>query len=167
MAVLKFSGIASGTTPAVTDTFVGVQGGTTDAQYTGTQVIALVTGTVNSWTAVQHFGAGAVTAPILAIGSGTTGLWSVSTTGLGVAVNGVNKADFGITTASVWTFATTVKSAADVYTNNASFLLRATTALSNGAGSSAGTLTTAPSVGNPTKWIGIDDGGVTRYIPAW
>lgn len=41
------------------------------------------------------------------------------------------------------------------------------TSLSNGAGSSAGTLTTAPSVGNPTKWIGINDNGTTRYIPAW
>ena len=41
------------------------------------------------------------------------------------------------------------------------------TALTNGAGSSAGTLTNAPSVGNPTKWIGINDNGTTRYIPAW
>lgn len=37
----------------------------------------------------------------------------------------------------------------------------------DGAGSSAGTLTNAPAVGNPTKWIPIDDNGTTRYIPAW
>lgn len=37
----------------------------------------------------------------------------------------------------------------------------------NGAASSAGTLTNAPAVGNPTKWIPIDDNGTTRYIPAW
>lgn len=40
-------------------------------------------------------------------------------------------------------------------------------ALTNGAGVSVGTLTTAPSAGNPTKWIGINDNGTTRYIPAW
>ena len=40
-------------------------------------------------------------------------------------------------------------------------------AFDNGAGSSAGTLTNAPAVGNPTKWIPIDDNGTTRYIPAW
>lgn len=39
--------------------------------------------------------------------------------------------------------------------------------LNNGAGVSLGTLTTAPSAGPPAKWIGINDGGVIRYIPAW
>ena len=41
------------------------------------------------------------------------------------------------------------------------------TALTDGAGASTGTITNAPSVGNPTKWIGINDNGTTRYIPAW
>jgi hypothetical protein len=41
------------------------------------------------------------------------------------------------------------------------------TALTNGAGAGAGTITNAPSAGNPTKWIGINDNGTTRYIPAW
>ena len=41
------------------------------------------------------------------------------------------------------------------------------TALTNGAGAAAGTLLNAPAVGNPTKWIGINDNGTTRYIPAW
>ena len=40
-------------------------------------------------------------------------------------------------------------------------------ALTNGSGASIGTLATAPSAGNPTKWIGINDNGTTRYIPAW
>lgn len=40
-------------------------------------------------------------------------------------------------------------------------------AITSGAGASAGTLTNAPSVGNPTKWIPINDNGTTRYIPAW
>ena len=41
------------------------------------------------------------------------------------------------------------------------------TALTNGAAASAGTLLNAPAAGNPTKWIGINDNGTTRYIPAW
>lgn len=31
----------------------------------------------------------------------------------------------------------------------------------------AGTLLNAPVAGNPTKWIPINDNGVTRYIPVW
>ncbi len=41
------------------------------------------------------------------------------------------------------------------------------TALTDGAGAAAGTLLNAPAAGNPTKWIGINDNGTTRYIPAW
>jgi hypothetical protein len=39
--------------------------------------------------------------------------------------------------------------------------------LTNGAGASAGTITNAPTAGNPTKWIPINDNGVIRNIPAW
>lgn len=46
-------------------------------------------------------------------------------------------------------------------------LITSTVALTDGAGASAGTITNAPSVGNPTKWIPINDNGTTRYIPAW
>jgi len=52
-------------------------------------------------------------------------------------------------------------------TLNSATLLTTTTTLTNGSGSSAGTLTNAPAVGNPTKWIPINDNGTTRYIPAW
>lgn len=55
MAGVKLSAIASGTTIALTDTFVGVQGGTTDAQYTGTQVQALLTTNAGTWTAAQTY----------------------------------------------------------------------------------------------------------------
>ncbi len=48
----------------------------------------------------------------------------------------------------------------------ASFLTT-NTALTNGAAAAAGTLANAPVAGNPTKWIGINDNGTIRYIPAW
>jgi len=62
---------------------------------------------------------------------------------------------FGITSAGV------------VYTNVAAFMIGSKTSYTNGAGASTGTLTNAPAVGNPTKWIPVDDNGTTRYIPAW
>lgn len=54
-----------------------------------------------------------------------------------------------------------------IYTNSASFMIRTKTSYSNGAAAAAGTITNAPAVGNPTKWIPVDDNGTTRYIPAW
>lgn len=47
------------------------------------------------------------------------------------------------------------------------FLLNTSAALTNGAGAAAGTITNAPAAGNPTKWIGINDNGVVRYLPSW
>ncbi len=46
-------------------------------------------------------------------------------------------------------------------------LMATSSALTTGAGASAGTITNAPSVGNPTKWIKINDAGTIRSIPAW
>lgn len=46
-------------------------------------------------------------------------------------------------------------------------LIHTGTALANGAGALLGTLANSPVAGNPTKWIAIDDNGVTRHIPAW
>lgn len=46
-------------------------------------------------------------------------------------------------------------------------LARTTVAFTNGAGVLAGTLGNSPAVGNPTKWIPVDDNGTTRYVPAW
>lgn len=39
--------------------------------------------------------------------------------------------------------------------------------LNDGAGAETATMTNAPTAGNPTKWIPIDDNGTTRYIPTW
>ncbi|HZV21904.1 MAG TPA: hypothetical protein VE986_10210, partial [Hyphomicrobiales bacterium] len=57
--------------------------------------------------------------------------------------------------------------ARDFYTNNSSFMARGKVSFVSGAGAATGTLTNAPTAGNPTKWIPIDDNGTTRYIPAW
>jgi hypothetical protein len=46
-------------------------------------------------------------------------------------------------------------------------LIKSSVTLTNGAASGAGTITNAPTAGNPTKWIPINDNGTTRYIPAW
>src|SRR5271154_2767856 len=46
-------------------------------------------------------------------------------------------------------------------------LLATSAALTNNAAANAGTLTNAPAVGNPTKWIPINDNGTIRNIPAW
>jgi hypothetical protein len=54
-----------------------------------------------------------------------------------------------------------------IATSTAGSLVRSTVAMTNGAGAGAGTLTNAPAAGDPTKWIPINDGGVTRYLPAW
>ena len=41
------------------------------------------------------------------------------------------------------------------------------TAYANNAAGNAGTLTNAPAIGNPTKWIPINDAGTIRNVPAW
>lgn len=46
-------------------------------------------------------------------------------------------------------------------------LLKTGAALTDGAAAAAGTLLNAPTAGDPTKWIPINDNGTTRYIPAW
>lgn len=68
------------------------------------------------------------------------------------------------------TFAGSVTAGTDLFSNDASFLVRANTALTNGGGGG-----TSPTLGTngptgattPTKWIQIDDNGTTRRIPAW
>jgi hypothetical protein len=52
-------------------------------------------------------------------------------------------------------------------TDNSADLIKSSATLSDGAGAGAGTLTNAPTAGDPTKWVAIDDNGTTRYIPAW
>lgn len=46
-------------------------------------------------------------------------------------------------------------------------MIHSQTPYADGASLNTATLTNAPSSGNPTKWVPIDDNGVTRYIPTW
>lgn len=57
----------------------------------------------------------------------------------------------------------------NIYSNNATFLIRSLTTLTNSAGATTPTLgTTGPTGATvPTKWFAIDDNGTTRHIPAW
>lgn len=57
--------------------------------------------------------------------------------------------------------------AAGVTVSSGTTLITSTVAFTNGAGAASGTLTNAPTAGNPTKWMPINDNGTTRYIPAW
>lgn len=54
-----------------------------------------------------------------------------------------------------------------IYAAAATYPFGSTTAVTDGAGAAAGTLTNAPTAGNPTKWLSFDDAGTIRYIPAW
>jgi len=57
--------------------------------------------------------------------------------------------------------------AGTIMTNSATNMIGSNTAYNNGAGALAATFTNSPVAGNPTKWIPINDAGVTRYIPAF
>lgn len=46
-------------------------------------------------------------------------------------------------------------------------LVKKTQTLTNSAGAFNATLTNAPTAGNPTKWININDNGTIRRIPSW
>jgi hypothetical protein len=91
----------------------------------------------------------------VAITGGTASLTSVAATTGNIAT--VNATTVNATT-GVITGLTTAGGAVFHTTN---------TALTNGAAGSLGTLTNAPAAGDPTKWIGINDNGTTRYLPAW
>ena len=52
-------------------------------------------------------------------------------------------------------------------TTGATFALQTATTLTDNAAAQVATMTNGPTAGNPTKWIAINDNGVTRYIPAW
>ena len=74
-------------------------------------------------------------------------------------------AGYGITDALTLTGTQTMSNKTHTAVSNRMFVLTGT--ITNGAGAAVGTLGNAPTAGNPTKWIPIDDNGTTRYIPTW
>lgn len=54
-----------------------------------------------------------------------------------------------------------------VTTGTAASLHTTSVALTDYVGAGAGTLANAPTAGNPTKWIAINDNGTIRKIPTW
>ena len=83
-----------------------------------------------------------------------------------VGISRVSAGVAGIGNGSAADFSGSLK-LTDLTINRAASILTTSVALTNGAGASAGTIANAPAVGNPTKWIGINDNGTVRYIPAW
>lgn len=85
---------------------------------------------------------------------------------LGAGFNNAVKEGTIVITAN--TTAATLFYSADTHTfAGDAFLHRSGTTLDNGAAAAVGTLTNAPTAGDPTKWVAIDDNGTTRYIPTW
>jgi hypothetical protein len=88
-------------------------------------------------------------------GTGNTNMGATPSTGwIGIGVRAAYGAEtFGVN--------------GTIMTNSAAFMIGSNTAYANGAAASAATFTNAPAAGNPTKWIPINDAGVTRYVPAF
>lgn len=85
---------------------------------------------------------------------------------LDAGISRISSGLLGLGNGTQGSFAGSIK-LTDIFTNNASFLHRTNTTITGGATGNVPTLTAGPVSGNPTKWIPIDDNGVTRYIPAW
>lgn len=57
--------------------------------------------------------------------------------------------------------------ATDVTTSDPAALIKSGIALTDASAANVGTLNNAPSAGNPTKWVQINDNGTVRKIPTW
>lgn len=89
-----------------------------------------------------------------------------STTGADTGISRISAGLIGVGTGAAGSFAGSLK-LTDLFTNNAAALIKTNTTLTDQAGAGLGTLTNAPTAGDPTKWIAIDDNGTTRKIPTW
>lgn len=60
-----------------------------------------------------------------------------------------------------------VTTASGGFTTGDDYLMKSSVPLFDGAGGNTGTLTNAPTAGDPTKWLIVNDNGTPRYVPAW
>lgn len=119
-------------------------------------------------------GSGAVSAGISAAGGGAVAFYTASElSGLQVSVEHTASADRYMKLTGSNGGNPTIGVSAGKLAVSAALVLSQTTlletsaTLTNGAAAQVGTLTNAPTAGNPTKWIPINDNGTTRYLPAW
>jgi hypothetical protein len=144
----------SGTTLSLSGAFTGAAISGTTLNLSGALTGAAISGTTLNLT-------GALTGAAL---SGTTlGLTGTLT---GAAITGTTLTLTGALSGAAIS-GTTLTLTGLLTVQGGATLLKANTALTDGAAAAAGTLTNAPTAGDPTKWIAIDDAGTTRYIPAW
>ena len=121
---------------------------------TGTSFLKIASGT----TAEGYYGKG--TDLTSGAGANDTSIrWDGSSGKLLFSANSTQVGSISVAGAAVFASTITTLGGATLHTTSS--------ALTDGAGANTGTLTNSPATGNPTKWIGINDNGTTRYIPAW
>lgn len=150
---LAISGTAAFTSSNATAFVVGQNGATNPAFRVDASAADSVTGIL-----VSSASAGEGV-QIAIISSGTDESLSINAKGSGNVSIG-----FGSTGAIVMANDTHIDGA---LTLNGGTLLFTSDDLDNGSGSSGGTLLNAPSAGNPTKWVAINDNGTVRHFPCW
>jgi hypothetical protein len=129
--------------------------------------------TGNSSVVIGTHGSGSM--PGLALSNGAGIVWTSSggaqggSVGLALAYDAANKLALknGANAQEFRVYETTTGTIYKAILGDRGLMKISGAAFADGAGAQAGTLTNAPAVGNPTKWISIDDNGTTRYIPAW
>ena len=143
-----------------------LQGGGNGERYhlTALELADLIVGFTGIGNIVRQ-GSPALTTPSIGAATGIS-LYVTGTLTGGAIVSGSSINGGNITGSGAVQGATVVSSGA-LTGGEAAALVHASTTLTNGAAAAAGTLLNAPAAGNPTKWIPIDDAGVTRYVPAW
>tara|TARA_R110000868_G_scaffold149339_2_gene371774 strand:- start:635 stop:1465 length:831 start_codon:yes stop_codon:yes gene_type:complete len=187
-AVAGAAGVLQGSASAIpaftlTPTLTGTNiTGIPAAGVTGTALVAAAIGTtvqaydadLVTWAGITP---GANVGTALAVAVGSSGAIVVNGGALGTPSSGtvtnltgtasINiNGTVGATTPNTGSF-TTVTASSILTTLGGATFHTTSSALTDGAGAGAGTLLNAPAAGNPTKWIGINDNGTTRYIPAW
>ena len=93
----------------------------------------------------------------------TTGVFTITRSVDGVVMFTMDPGGSAFNTSG----AVTVASTAPIKTASSTYILQTTNTLADASGAAAGTLTNAPTVGNPSKWIQINDNGTIRKIPTW
>lgn len=113
----------------------------------------------DSFTVAQTFPQGTATIPSINFGTNNTGIYG-DASNVRITIGGSLSATISLASISTTFFVGTLRP-------NATNFLSSTVSLTNFGGSGTGTLTNAPTSGNPTKWISINDNGTQRYIPCW